>query len=112
METIKLDAEGTLLLEGYKLLEDGSAVDYIALWETESEQYLLERRGYLMVAEAYDFDYRGLVDELNDHLDSVSWCAFEILEILEDWEYVGCNCDRIRPLVDSYFRNLGEDENG
>lgn len=106
---INIQLEGNLLLTGRD--EFNFRID---LYETDSEQYIYVygqesvEHSRVVVACTYDFDYRGMVELLNEDVDTVTWCAFDMLEILEDWVAVDCDCDRLDEKVSDWFRHLGE----
>lgn len=92
--------EGRLLLEGRSVF--GSRV---LLYETE-DQFILVIGNEFMVSLNYDFDYRGMVDRLEEELDVIDWCDMDFGQYVEDWIAVECECPALDEMAQAYYRGL------
>lgn len=106
---------GTILLEGrafdYDIYVDGAPrTELLLLVETE-DQYVLQVGDRVKVCENYDFDYRGLVDDLTEILENgavIDFMAWEFMDTVEAWADVDCDTSYLDLEVKNYFKKLGE----
>lgn len=115
MERIKLSLFGTILLQGrafdHDIYVDGAPrTEVLLLVETE-EQYILQVGDRVVACANYDFDYRGLVDELSEIFKNgavVDFMAWEFMDTVEAWADVDCDTSILDEEVRTYFKKLGE----
>lgn len=117
MERITMFLNGTTLLEGrvitdYENLNEDEVpnAELLLLVETE-DQYVLQVGERIQVCENYDFDYRGLVDDLSEILKGnavIDFMAWEFMDTVEAWADVDCDTSYLDLEVKNYFKKLGE----
>lgn len=97
MKNIKINLFGSELLFGWT-----SSSRTVCLIETEN-QLILKIEDYIMVSGFCPEEYVGLVEKLNEQLYEVAFVDWQMVDIVDDWDELGCKCENIKNLVTAYF---------